>query len=498
MVQMMPHWLSQRAFLTPKRVAIETETEKLTFFDLHERALALAGYLQQAFGINKGMKVAFLQENTVEMVLSYHALSYLGAIAVPLNIRLSTNELYWQIEDSEARLLLYDDSQARKLINGETTHPIQLCNINKIPLDKREINDGDIREINLEDSHTIIYTSGTTGKPKGVILSYRNHWGSAIGSVLNLGLTTEDKWLACVPLFHVSGLSILMRSVIYGMTVRLHRRFDPEEINHAIIHHNVTTISVVSAMLTKMLDALGDQTYPDHFRCMLLGGGPVPTPLLNTCLEKNIPVYQTYGLSETASQIVTLSPEYMISKAGSAGKPLFPSQIKIVDEQGHVLNNGLEGEIIVKGPNVTSGYYKRPEANQKALKDGWLYTGDVGYLDDEGFLYVLDRRKDLFVSGGENIYPAEIESVLLTHPDIEEAGVVGMKDEKWGRVPCAFIKLKSNANVTDSDVQMFCRDYLANYKVPQKIYVVDDELPRNASKKLLRRKLVERLPKEKQ
>ncbi|GGH86040.1 O-succinylbenzoic acid--CoA ligase [Pullulanibacillus pueri] len=495
MENVMPHWLEQRAFLTPDRVALETEAETLTFRDMNKRARSLAAYLNQQHGIKSGMTVAFLQENTVELILSYYAVSYLGAIAVPLNIRLSAPELTWQLQDSEATLLLYDERQQQKVVAMDIPSKVERCHINNIAYEEIVHSESLKSEINMDDPHTIIYTSGTTGKPKGVILSYKNHWGSAIGSVLNLGLTVNDKWLACVPLFHVSGLSILMRSVIYGMTVRLHRNFDPVEVHQAIMKQGVTVISVVTAMFTKMMELLEGNSYPETFRCMLLGGGPVPQPLLKSCIDKNVPVYQTYGLSETASQIVTLSPEYMVSKAGSAGKPLFPSQIKIVDEQGQEVGAKREGEIVVKGPNVTSGYFKRPEANQKAIKEGWLHTGDIGYLDEDGFLYVLDRRKDLIVSGGENVYPAEIEAVLLMHPSIEEVGVVGMKDEKWGRVPCAFIKVRPGAPYTDSDLQMYCRDYLAKYKVPQR-FITIDELPRNASRKLLRRKLVERLPKE--
>ncbi|GGE50007.1 2-succinylbenzoate--CoA ligase [Pullulanibacillus camelliae] len=494
MENMIPLWLKQRAFLTPNRLAIETESRALTFQELDESARALALTLA-TYGITSDMKVALLQDNTVEMITSYHAISYLGAIAVPLNTRLSARELAWQVSDCEAALLLYDNAHQEK-VNSIVLErsSFQVCNINT--LDQLVVGEEHHylkAEMRSDAPHTIIYTSGTTGHPKGVLLTYANHWGSAIGSVLNLGCTLEDKWLAVVPLFHVSGLSIIMRSVIYGMPLRLHRHFDAKAVNEAIIHHKVTMVSVVTAMLTKMVEELGDQRYPETFRCMLLGGGPVPEPLLKVCLDKNIPVYQTYGLSETASQIVTLSPEHMITKTGSAGKPLFSAQVKIVDEHGDRVAANQAGEIVVKGPNVTSGYYKREEATQQAIKNQWLHTGDMGYLDEEGFLFVLDRRKDLIVSGGENIYPAEIESVLLSHPEVEEAGVVGMKDEKWGRVPVAFVKLKNKAKITETDLQMFCRDALAKYKVPTRFYFMDS-LPRNASGKLLRRELVKRLP----
>jgi o-succinylbenzoate---CoA ligase len=270
------------------------------------------------------------------------------------------------------------------------------------------------------------------------------------------------------------------------MTVVLHEKFDPKTFNDAIISQKITIASVVTAMLSKVLEDLGDSQYLETFRCMLLGGGPAPKSILENCRDKGIPVYQTYGMTETASQIVTLGAEDMLRKLGSAGKPLFPSQLKIFKNDSET-NPGQEGEIVVKGPNVTKGYYKRIDATNDAIQDGWLYTGDIGYVDEEGFLYVLDRRKDLIISGGENIYPAEIESVLLSHSKISEAGVTGLADETWGQVPIAFIVVRENISI--QDVITFCQEHLAGYKVPRKVFIVE-KLPRNASNKLLRRDLI--------
>jgi O-succinylbenzoic acid--CoA ligase len=294
-------------------------------------------------------------------------------------------------------------------------------------------------------------------------------------------------WLACVPLFHISGLSIVMRSVIYGMPMLIHEKFDPEAANRAICEEGVTVVSVVSNMLSRMIDALGDSAYPPHFRCMLLGGGPAPLPLLEACRGKNIPVFQTYGMTETASQIVTLPPEFMLSKLGSAGKPLFLSELRIAQD-GKDAAPFAAGEIVVRGPNVTKGYLNRPEATAAAIRGGWLYTGDIGYVDEEGFLYVLDRRSDLIISGGENVYPAEIEAVLLGHPAIAEAGVTGLEDKEWGQVPAAFVKLKEGAALSEQEVLDHCAGKLAKYKIPKRVYFVD-KLPRSAANKLLRREL---------
>ncbi|MFD3448698.1 o-succinylbenzoate--CoA ligase [Microbacteriaceae bacterium 4G12] len=471
----MPNWLWQRAFLTPERVAIETETGRVTFQELHEQVISLSQQLVYT-GVKKGDKVAVLMQNSIHMVHIIHALSYVGAVAVLLNTRLSNEELQWQMKDAEASLLITDE--AYQEIYKEFIHTYTVSKLQLLPKADTTFQ----QEILLEDTMTIIYTSGTTGKPKGVMLTYGNHWWSASSSALHLGLQEDDCWLACLPLFHVGGLSIVMKNVIYGMRVLLYEKFNVTQINQAICNNGVTMISVVAKMLSDMLKELGDVTYPSSLRCVLLGGGPAPKPMLETCVTKQIPVYQTYGMTETASQICTLSSDYMLTKVGSAGKPLLPCQLRIADD----------GEIIVKGPNVTAGYFKREDATRTSIQNGWLHTGDIGYLDEEGFLYVLDRRSDLIISGGENIYPAQIEEVLLSHSDVEEAGVIGKEDNNWGQVPVAFVKRAEGSDVTEEELIHFCYEGLARYKVPKQIMFIS-ALPRNASKKLLRRKLRELL-----
>lgn len=242
-------------------------------------------------------------------------------------------------------------------------------------------------------------------------------------------------------------------------------------------------MSVVAATLSRLLRS-SEGSYHENFRGMLLGGGPAPKPILEECAERGIPVFQTYGMTETSSQIATLSPEYSLTKLGSAGKPLFPCQLRIAAEGGEAPYK--EGEILVKGPNVTVGYLNREEANKEAFVGGWFHTGDIGYVDEEGFLFVLDRRSDLIISGGENIYPAEVESVLLDHPAVIEAGVTGVTNEKWGQVPAAFIVEKEP--VEEEELRRFCQSRLAKYKCPA-YFIKVEGLPRNASNKLLRREL---------
>ncbi|MDQ0160936.1 o-succinylbenzoate--CoA ligase [Aeribacillus alveayuensis] len=479
---MMPNWLKQRAFLTPDRIAITYGNEQITFSKLDEMVMRRARQLA-AIGVRQNDYVGLLMRNSLEMVLNIHALLYLGAIIVFFNTRLTEKELIWQIHDSKVKWTICDD-ELQGFIKGQTKtiNTTELCSMKE---SETEI----VTTFSLQHVATVMYTSGTTGKPKGVQQTYGNHWWSAVGSMLNLGLRENDSWLLAVPLFHISGLSILFRSVIYGIRVILHRSFNANRMNEAIKKQNATIASVVSTMLQQMIEELGEERYPCTFRCMLLGGGPAPKPLLEACQAKEIPVFQTYGMTETASQVVTLAPEYCFSKLGSAGKPLFPVEIKIVQNE-KTCRPYEEGEIVIKGPNVTIGYLNRSDSTSKSIRNGWFYTGDIGYLDGDGFLYVLDRRSDLIVSGGENIYPAEVEAVLLSHPNILDAGVIGKKDEKWGQVPFAFIVCSQN--ISERELVAFCEERLAKYKVPKGFKMVK-ELPRNASKKLLRRKLKEKL-----
>ncbi|HKZ51465.1 MAG TPA: o-succinylbenzoate--CoA ligase, partial [Dehalococcoidia bacterium] len=346
------------------------------------------------------------------------------------------------------------------------------------------------REVDLSAVHSMIYTSGTGGRPKGATLTFGNHFWNAVGSVLNLGLHSDDRWLACLPLFHVGGLAILLRGVIYGIPVVLHEAFDALAVNRAIDEEGVTIVSVVSTMLQQMLEARGDRPSPSSLRCILLGGGPASRLLLEECARRNLPVVQTYGLTEAASQVATLAPEDALRKLGSAGKPLFLTQVRIEGQDGRPLPPGEPGEIVVGGPTVTPGYLNRPAETQGALRRGWLHTGDIGYLDEEGYLYVLDRRDDLVISGGENVYPAEVEEVLRSHPAVLDAGAIGVPDDRWGQVVVAVVSLRPGAEVKEEELLAFCRGRLAPYKVPKRLRFVR-ELPRNQAGKLLRRVLRE-------
>ncbi len=486
----MPHWLWQRTRLTPDRPALEFSGRWWSFAELERFARAWAEVLRSV-GVKRETKVALLIRNQPYAVALIHALTYLGAVGVLLNRRLAVGELAFQLGEADVEVVVYDPSQDDqvKALRSRWPGRTWLCAEPQLTAGASPPKTGELSAppINLDSTQGLMYTSGTSGRPKAVILSYANHWWSAMGSAINLGLSPDDRWLACVPLYHVSGLSILLRSVLYGTAVVLHDGFDASRVNTAIFEQRVTGLSVVAVMLRELLENLGDRRYPPSLRVMLAGGGPVPPTLLEAGQARGVPIYQTYGLTETASQVVTLPPEYALRKLGSAGKPLFPAEVRIglADDQG-------VGEIWVRGPNVTPGYYRREEEDRRAFADGWLKTGDLGYIDEEGFLYVLDRRRDLIISGGENVYPAEVESVLMTHPAVRDAGVIGVNHARWGKVPVAVVVVADDG-LSAADVKAHCATQLAGYKVPRKVYFAD-RLPRTASGKLIRRLLHDIVP----
>jgi O-succinylbenzoic acid--CoA ligase len=500
---LLPDWLTRCAENTPQRLAVQCGQVRWSFAELAEQAGRLARQLATA-GVSAGDRVALLASNGLAYVACVHALTRLGAILVPLNTRLSVAELRWQLEDVRAGLLISDAGMAERADEIDTALPRALLQTDSPASDRAEVTlltpegnpyaEGEVslrKLIDLDATQVIMYTSGTTGRPKGVLITYGMQWWNAVASALNLGHRPDDCWLACLPLFHIGGLSILMRSVIYGISVILLEKFDEHAVNQAIRREGVTIISVVAVMLQRMLDALesegGRASYPTTLRCVLLGGGPAPRPLLEQCASLRIPVAQTYGLTESCSQAVTLAPADALRKPGSAGRPLLPVQLQILHE-GHPVRAGEPGTIYLKGPTITPGYADRPAETAEAFQDGWFCTGDLGYLDADGYLYVLDRRSDLIISGGENIYPAEVESVLLAHPAVAEAGVCAQDDPRWGQVPIAFVKLHPGQHVAPTILLDHARQHLAGYKVPRSITFVE-ELPRNSAGKLLRREL---------
>ena len=470
-----PNWLSQRAHLSGSRLALSYEGEQWSFAEMDRIAIDYAGRLA-SIGITAESRVAILAKSHPESVFVMYACLHIGCEMVMLNERLSERELNYQLADSEAAFLLVDEELQERIDFG---NKILFNDVRK----EQAIEFVPAKEWRKDRTVSIMYTSGTTGFPKGVRQTAENHFSSAVSSALNIGISPGDVWLCVMPLFHISGFSILMRSLIYGMGVRLYPKFDAESCAKELHLGTVTHMSVVGVTLERVLNQLETENLEvsPKFKSMLAGGGPVPISYIERAEKLGISVLQTYGMTETSSQTSTLQPADAKRKIGSSGKPLFLYQIRIGDN-APVLE---KGEIQIWGPQVTPGYIGK-YAEREVQEHGWFSTGDIGYLDEEGFLYVVDRRSDLIVSGGENIYPAEIEQVLLSHPAVREAGVCGMADEEWGEVPAAFIVL--NESVPMESLREFLKLQLAGYKIPKMIREVE-ALPRNASNKVLRREL---------
>ena len=522
---LLPNWLGRCAENYPQRLALQCGATAWSFQELDRQVTLLACQLA-TIGVQEKCRVALLAASGPAYVVCVHALTRLGAMLVPLNTRLTQDELRWQLCDVQASVLLSDTRYSEiATALGKGIPALVRATITMVPATQESShqsadtillieadNDHDKGKgqeaitrpqrvipatnislrtlIDLHATQVIMYTSGTTGQPKGVIITYGMQWWSAIGSALNLGHSPDDCWLACLPLFHIGGLSMLMKSVIYGIGIIVQEKFEPEQVNKAINEYGVTIISVVAVMLQRMLAALDRETnskaYPATLRCILLGGGPVPYPLLEECARRSIPVVQTYGLTESCSQAVTLAPADALRKLGSVGRPLLPVQLRIMRDDQPVQPSEA-GIIYLKGPTITPGYADRLEETERTMRDGWLSTGDMGYLDEEGYLYILDRRTDLIISGGENIYPAEIEGVLATHPAIAEVAVIARPDPKWGEVGLAVV-VPRTADLTAEEVIAFCSDKLARYKIPRAV-VFTDVLPRNAMGKVMKAEL---------
>jgi O-succinylbenzoic acid--CoA ligase len=473
-------WLAHRAGVMPGVVALVDDQGEHSYAELDQRADRVAAALWSS-GVKPGDRVAMLAWNSPEVVELVHAVSRLGAVLVPLNARLRVEELAFQLRDAEVALLVCDASLVET--GATAAREAEVPPPRVFPLD----NDGQTfprKEAHASnDPLCIMYTSGTTGLPKGVVLTYGNVFASAAGSAFNLGILPGDRWLAVLPLFHVGGLSIVMRSVLYGTGMVLHRQFDEHALSASLRHDRVTHVSVVATMLQRLLDVDAEPCAP-QVRVVLVGGGPVPGALLERAAALGYPVVQTYGLTETASQVATLAPADAIARLGSAGKPLVTTRLRVDAAAGE------PGEILVSGPVVTPGYFRRPEATAAAIHDGWLHTGDIGRLDEDGYLYVLDRRDDLIVSGGENVYPAEVEALLLRHPAVREAAVVGLRDPAWGQVVVAAIVADEGA--VPEEIRVWMRGRLAGFKVPSRIERVE-ALPMTASGKVQRRLVREML-----
>ncbi len=439
---LLDNWLAQRALTCPDRPAIVSDEVSLDYAALEREAISAARRLA-AKGVRRGSTVAIAMPAGVDYAIALHALMKLGAIAFPLDPRMGPAERERAFGERRPALIL---ESVEDLEGHEADLPL-------------------LGELELEGSCSRVLTSGTSGRARAVDLTYGNHLWSAVGSAFNLGVDPGDRWLCCVPVFHVSGLSILLRSAIYGTTAIVHDGFDLDRVADSLQREDVTIVSLVSTMLTRLLDAGAAIERP---RAILVGGGPVPEEMLVEALGLGATVVQTYGLTEACSQVTTLAPADAERKRGSAGRPLLTTHVRIAD-----------GEILVQGPTVA------PEATDQ---DGWLHTGDSGRIDADGFLWVEGRRDDVIVTGGENVAPGEVEEVLVAHPDVDDAAVVGRPDPDWQNAVVAIVVPREGAEAAAEELRSWCAARLTDFKVPKRIELAG-ELPRTASGKLRRAEL---------
>jgi O-succinylbenzoic acid--CoA ligase len=435
-------WLAQRSQSCPDRTALVADGTEVTYAELEAEATWVARRLI-AHGVRRGSLVALTMQPRREQVVLVHALMKVGAVLLPLGPRLSAAERAAVVAAEEPTVDLDDPGQ---LTQTEADLPL-------------------LGEHDMDALACRVLTSGSSGSPEPIGLTYGNFLWSAVGSGFNIGVDPHDRWLCCLPLSHVSGLSIVMRSVIYGTAAVLHDGFDADRVATSLEGGRITVLSLVTTMLSRLLEAGADLSGP---RAILVGGGPVPKEPLEEAIGRGATVVQTYGLTEACSQVTTLAPAEARRKLGSAGRPLLTTHLRIQD-----------GEILVQGPTVAPG---------RADADGWLHTGDLGRIDEEGFLYVEDRIDDMIVSGGENVIPAEVEEVLLRHPEVADAAVVGREDPEWQQAVTAIVVLEDGSAATPDELRRHCAESLAGFKVPKRVELAS-ALPRTPSGKLLRRAL---------
>mgnify|MGYP000331646318 CR=1 FL=1 len=488
-------WLARFAEEHATRRALVFEESAWTYAELTEAARATIAGLA-ACGIGAGDLVAVMAQPSPAGVVLVHAMLERGIVLVPINTRLAEPEIARALTLTGASALIacdaIDPALARRVADaadcGLLVFSPDVAGLEpafELARSPRASKPG--RDGLAEGAALVLLTSGTSGRAKAAVLGLDNLIASATAAARLLASDPEDRWLLCMPLFHIAGLSILVRAALAGAEVQLEPRFVAVRIAEHLEVRGVTHVSLVATTLEQILDARGDRPAPPSLRAVLVGGGPASERLLRRAIRAGYPIAPTYGLTEAASQVATRPPDDGSAFAG--GLVVLPGvEVRIVDEADRPVASGVEGEIQLRGPIVMRGYLGDPEATAQALRGGWLATGDIGRLDGAGRLRVFDRRSDLILSGGENVYPAEIESVLVEHPNVLEAGIVGVPDARFGARPLAFVVWRGGALRDAEGLVAWCRLRLAGYKMPVD-FVALEALPRNASGKLLRREL---------
>jgi fatty-acyl-CoA synthase len=495
--------LAHHAERSPEKAITVFEGESTTYAQMAASAVALAGGLHER-GVGPGDVVGLLSYNCPEFLQTIFAANYLGAVAMPINWRLAAPEVRYILEHSEARALVCDE--AMREVAGQATEGLDALVRSCIggtadaaggwtTLAELAAGGGDPPARVLteaDDVHRLMYTSGTTGRPKGVMLTHANLAWKNLAHIVEFGFTEADLGLACGPLYHVGALDLTTTSLLAaGATVIVHRVFDAAAVVDELERSRVTTVWLAPAMVNAIM-ALPDVEARDlsSVRVIINGGEKMPIPLIER-IGRTFPsawFADAYGLTETVSGDTFLDRDSIVAKLGSVGRACLHLEVQVWDDEGRPVAAGERGEIVLRGPKVFKGYWRDPEATERAFAGGWFHTGDIGVLDEDGYLFIVDRLKDMIVSGGENIAGSEVERVLYEHAAVLEVAVVGRPDERWGEVPVAFVVLREGQVVTADELVAQCRDQLAKFKVPKDVTFLD-ALPRNPSGKVLKRDL---------
>ncbi|MGP4114715.1 acyl-CoA synthetase [Streptomyces sp. 4N509B] len=489
-------WPARRARMTPHRTALVHGDRRLSYAELHERVTRL-GHALRSLGVGRGDRVAYLGPNHPSYLETLFAAGSLGAVLVPLNTRLTAPELAFQLSDAGATTLVHAASHAglarasrghgatgvRRHLEVGDAYESLLAGAGTEPLDE---------PVALDELCVIMYTSGTTGRPKGAMLTHANLTWNAVNVLVDHDLTSEERALVVAPLFHAAALGMQTLPVLLkGGTCVLAERFDPGAALELIGRHRVTFLFGVPTMFERMAR---DRRWPaadlSSLRTLTCGGAPVPTALIDLFHRRGLTLQQGYGMTETAPGALLLGREDAVPRAGSAGVPHFFTDVRVARPDLTPVRPGEIGEVLVSGPTVTPGYWRDPAGSAACLAEGWFRSGDAARVDGDGHVHIVDRLKDVIVSGGENVYPAEIERLLLAHPDIAECAVIATPDETWGEVPRAVLVPRRGAELDAGTVLAALAGRLARFKIPRSV-VIATRLPRTASGKLLRARVRE-------
>jgi fatty-acyl-CoA synthase len=485
-------WLSDRARNTPDRIAIEFLGTAVTYRELDERAQRIAAGLA-ARGLRRGDRLATLTASSPEHVAVFFGCARLGVVLQPLSWRLAAAELAYQLDDAEPALLLVSAEHGDLAEETGTRIPVERlgeadpCDFPSQEHAAAEVED----QAEDDDALLLVYTSGTTGRPKGALLSHANCFWTNLSFDRTTDLRDSDVVLSVLPQFHVGGWNVQPLLAWWkGAKVVLEPSFDSGRTLQLIEESRVTTMMGVPATYLFMAqDPRFEIADLSSLRLAVVGGAPMPEPLLETWRDRGVAIVQGYGLTEAAPNVLCLPPEDATRKLGFAGRPYPHVDVALRDpDTGALLQGAATGELVVSGPNVFSGYWRNPEATAAAFADGWLRTGDVAERDGEGYYRIIDRIKDMVISGGENVYPAEIESVLHAHAAVAEASVVGVPDERWGEACLAFVVLAPGREASEEELIEHCRGSLARFKVPRGVRFLE-VLPRSALNKVAKEEL---------